>query len=259
MVLLVLDVQHHPVVHTPEFMRTGRVREQRSEVPARPLCVQHRQPGLAFRVESSRRDQRQASGLRQASVLLVHREQRLDRRLRARLRLASTTATATPAVQHLGQGGTNGSRTPRPDARQGLQPTGLGQHLQALERVDAQSVVQAVGQRGADAGNGAQQGLRGRSTTQPLQLGPVAAVQQFGDGGGDAGPDAGQGIQPRQTGRLVHVPHRSIQARHRVGGVPVGGHAERVVTLCLQQHRHLPQGLCDLAVVAGGSGWEQIG
>ena len=43
-VLVVVEIQHNPVVHTAELVRARRVREQRCEVPGAAARMQHGQP-----------------------------------------------------------------------------------------------------------------------------------------------------------------------------------------------------------------------
>ena len=84
-----------------------------------------------------------------------------------------------------------------------------------------------------------------------LQLAPAAGGEDFAYRRGDARPDAGQRVQAADASFLEDVAHVASQLCHRIGGLAVCRRTVHVAVLCIEQHRHFAQPLCNSRVVAG--------
>ncbi len=169
--------------------------------------MQHRQPGTVLRVEALGRDLGQLVGLGGGAVFAVHLQEQRHRWLRLRhTEEQARSPFAPPAIQHVHQGRANGGRTTWTDAVDSFQPAGLSRALQRFERVNPKRLMQAPGQIGADARDGAKQRLRVRIAAQAFQLLPVPRLQQLDDRGRDPLANARQRVQRSGASAVMDLP-----------------------------------------------------
>ena len=118
-------------------------------------------------------------------------------------------------------------------------------HLEGLQGVDVQRVVDPARQRRAHAGHGPEEPLGVERAPQPLELRPAAGAQHLRDGGRDPRTDTGQRVEPLDAATLVVLPQVIRAGRHRVGRLAVSADPERVGSLLLEEVGGLAQALRD--------------
>lgn len=74
-VVVIVEVHDDPIVGAFEPVRGGSVGIRGGEIPVATARVQHRQPRLAFGIETLGRDGRQAAGLGLPAIFAIYREQ----------------------------------------------------------------------------------------------------------------------------------------------------------------------------------------
>ncbi len=134
-------------------------------MPALPLGVQDRQPGLALRVEALRRDPGQFAGGGLPAILGVDVEQQAHGGCRS-----VRDATRPRPPEHRREAGADCRRTSLADAGNAQQRTVMGRRLQRLERIDMQRLVNVPGKLAPDPGQRPEQGLGRRVAAQAVQL-----------------------------------------------------------------------------------------
>ncbi|GBD42392.1 hypothetical protein HRbin39_01783 [bacterium HR39] len=219
-------------------------------MPGAALRVHHRQPRLAGGIEAARRDLRQQSGLRLAAVLLVE----LEPRAHVRLLRRRAAPPGLGAAQKLRQHGADRRSPTRTDALHLLQPPVPGGRFQLLEGRDAERLVDAARQFGAEARNAGEQCHWVHLGLETLELRPAPGAHHLGDGGGNGGADLREPLQALDPLPVEDVRHVAFETLQHLRRLAVGPHPERVLALGLQQLRRLPQAIGDGAVALGDAG-----
>ncbi len=116
-------------------------------------------------------------------------------------------------------------------------------HLEGLEGVHVQRLVDPPRQRRAHAGRGPEEPLGIERAPQPLELRPAPGAQHLRDGGRDPGTDAGQRVEGLDAAALVDLPQVIRMGRHRLGRLAIRANPEGVGSLLLQEVGGLAQAL----------------
>lgn len=124
----------------------------------------------------------------------------------------------------------------------------MGGHLQRLQGVHAEVVVDALGQGGPDAGHGLEDLLGVEVAAQALELAPAAAADELPNRRGDAAADVGDGGQPVEALLPEDLVQGSIEPGHGTGRTPVRADAKGVRPLLREQVSRLLQSVRHLGV-----------
>jgi hypothetical protein len=74
-VIAVIEIEHHPIVSSPQMMRSGRVGKESGKMPTPTIRMQNGEPGLALRVETFGCDSGQEIRFSTFAVLFVYLEE----------------------------------------------------------------------------------------------------------------------------------------------------------------------------------------
>jgi hypothetical protein len=192
---------------------------------------------------------------RRGAGLAVDVEQLPDRRLAH----GTCRAWRPAAAEHLRERRPDCRRSSRADSRQRFEAAVVSGHFECFEGVDAELLVQPVGEFGADAGDGAQPCGRVGIAAHMLELAPAAGREHLGDRGGDPRPDARQCVEAGQALGGMDLAHLAAEPGDGVRGLAVGCGAVRVAVLRVDERGHLAQALRDPGVVDRRHGGESCG
>src|SRR6185437_7172106 len=242
-----IEVEDHPVLRAVEVVRTRGVRVQRGEVPVAAPGMENRQPRGPGRVEATRRNGGQLARDGLCPILAVDVEEHRDGRFRA----GRIAARAAWTLQEFAERGADRVGAPRADAGYAVEPPVVACRLQPFERLDAQRLVNARGERGSDARKRAEEPRGVDLALQALELRPATGRQHLGDRPGNARADAWQRVEPDAPLVAEDLADASRMSLDGVRCAPVGTDAERVGALCLQQLGSLakPRGDAQIVVV----------
>jgi len=113
----------------------------------------------------------------------------------------------------------------------------VGRGFQILERLDAEVVIDAIGQSAADTGNRGEKLCRIALAAQPLEHRQPAVLDDITNRAGDADADAGQRLQTFKTLLAENIGDRLRQAPDGSCRALIGAHAERIRALGGEQPR----------------------
>ena len=192
--------------------------------------MQHGQPGLALRVEATRRDGAQAARGRLFAVLAVHVQQQVHAR-----HFPAAEAPAAQPPEHGVEGGAQRGHPAPADAGHALQPSIVGGDLKRFEAVYLQGVVDALRELRADTGNRAKQLRRIEAAAQLFQPAAAAGSNDFIDHAGDSAADMRQFAQPLDTLVFGDGLNIAVQPAYGFCRTAIGIDAKRIGLLLFEQ------------------------
>ena len=209
------------------------------------------QPRLAGRVEAARCDLAQVAPLAADAVLAVHAQQ--HRHGRHLIRTAEAAdVSARLAVQHRRELIAERAHSPAAKALDAFEAAVVGGHFERFERLDAELVVDALGQLRPDAGHAAEEGRR-EALPEVLEERQATRLDEAGDARAEALAHARQPHQPLYAVGREDLGEGALGMSDALGGRAVGLHAVWVGVALNEPVGHVVEGTRD-GVVGHGVG-----
>ena len=230
MVLVVVD--HDPIVRLAKIVRMFGVGEQRSRIPAVTRRVQNRQPLFVLRVESARRNRRQLIARGALSVLRIERKQRCHGRLRVQ---RSVWPVETSRTQNSGERIANPGNALAADTFDARKPTIVGSLFELFERIDTEFVADAMRKEHPDPGQTREQRFRCVLAGEPVEQRQAARFDDLSNRARESLPDTVDAAQPDKSVSTLQIRSRlpALAQLHRRAAITAD--AKRIGVFGLEQ------------------------